>query len=118
MTRLFFVVAVLALLPGCAQRLYEWNNYDGSLYRYYKEPNSAEAFRASMEAHLNALEERKLRPAPGLYAELGTLYLERGDRLTAARYYEKERDAWPESRHLMDTMLAVLRKPTKGAEPK
>lgn len=118
MKRLLLVVAVLVMLPGCAQRLYEWNNYDAGLYRYYKEPNSAEGFRTSMEAHLKTLEERKLRPAPGLYAEIGTLYLERGDRLTAASYYQKERDAWPESRHLMDAMLSTLRKPVKGGESK
>lgn len=119
MTKLLLVIAVLVLLPGCApNRQYAWNNYDASLYRYYKEPNSAEAFRTSMEAHLKDLETNKLRPAPGLYAELGTLYLERGDRLTAAAYYQKERDAWPESRHLMDAMLANLEKMKRGADTK
>ena len=111
--------AVLVMLSGCAPaRQYEWNNYDASLYQYYKAPNSAEGFRTSMDAHLKDLESRKQRPAPGLYAELGTLYLESGDRLTAALYYRKERDAWPESRHLMDAMLASLDKMKKGADPK
>jgi hypothetical protein len=114
MKKLLLIIAVFPLFTGCASRQYEWNNYDAALYRYYKEPNSAEAFRTSMEAHLKDVEVRKLRPAPGLYAELGTLYLERGDRLTAAVYYQKERDAWPESRHLMDTLLASLEKMKRG----
>lgn len=118
MTKLLLAIAVIVVLPGCATRQYEWNNYDASLYRYYKDPTSGEAFRTSMESHLKTLEERKLRPAPGLYAELGTLYLERGDRATAATYYRKERDAWPESRHLMDAMLSNLDKMKKGVDAK
>jgi hypothetical protein len=108
----------LALLGGCAHKQYDWDNYDANLYRYYKDPSSAEAFRISLEAHLKTLEQAKGRPAPGLYAELGTLYLERGDRLTAAAYYRKERDTWPESRHLMDAMLSNLDKMTRGVPQK
>jgi hypothetical protein len=118
MSRILFILALSLLLPACATRQYEWDNYDARLYRYYKEPNSAEEFRVSMEAHLKMLEGKRQRPAPGLYAELGTLYLERGDRLTAATYYQKERDAWAESRHLMDVMLASLQRMQKGTEGK
>ena len=118
MTKLFLLIAVMVALPGCSTRQYDWNNYDAGLYQYYKDPTSVEAFRTSMEGHLKSLEEKKLRPAPGLYAELGTLYLERGDRLTAASYYRKERDAWPESRHLMDAMLSNLEKMKKGVDAK
>jgi hypothetical protein len=114
MTRLALIFAVTLLLSACVQKQkYEWNNYDTDLYRYYKDPTSAEKFRVGMEVHLKELEAKNQRPAPGLYAELGTLYLERGDRTTAAAYYVKERDAWPESRYLMETMLQSLQKPTK-----
>jgi hypothetical protein len=67
---------------------------------------------------LAELESRKVRPAPGLYAELGTLYLENGDRISAARYYTKERDAWPESRYMMDALLANLQKFSKEGQKK
>jgi hypothetical protein len=119
MKNLLIAFALLVLLPGCAAtRNYEWNNYDSGLYQYYKDPTSAEAFRTSMEMHLQAIEAKGARPAPGLYAELGTLYLERGDRLTATTYYRKERDAWPESRHLMDAMLSTLQRTPKGVDTK
>ncbi len=108
----------LLLLSGCATRMYEWNNYDMRLYQYYKDPASAEAFRIEMEAHLKDLEARNQRPAPGLYAELGTLYLQSGDKISAASYYGKERDAWPESRYLMDTLLTTLEKTSRKGEPK
>lgn len=118
MTKILLAAALILALPGCATQQYDWNNYDANLYRYYKDPTSAEAFRTTMEVHLRSLEEKKLHPAPGLYAELGTLYLERGDRDTAASYYRKERDAWPESRHLMDTMLSNLDKMKKRVNAK
>ena len=51
-------------------------------------------------------------PPPGLYAELGTLYLEAGDTQTAIDYYQKEQDAWPESQHLMTSLITTLSKGT------
>lgn len=112
MTRLLLaMLAITALLAGCAKPpRYSWGGYDSNLYGYYKNPNSAENFRTSMEAQFKELESRNQRPAPGLYAELGTLYLERGDRPMALSYYRKERDAWPESRYLMDVMIRNIEK--------
>lgn len=112
-------IALVLLVSGCANnRIYDWDNYDARLYKYYKEPASAQEFRVSMQEHFKTLESRNVRPAPGLYAELGTLYLEGGDRTTAAEYYRKERDAWPESRPMMDAMIANLQKPLKSKEEK
>jgi hypothetical protein len=108
-----FAAAALIVLSGCATRQYEWNNYDTRLYRYYKDPTSVEDFRVSLKTHLENLESRGMRPAPGLYAELGTLFLENGDEKTALIYYRKERDAWRESRYLMDTMIAAVEKRAK-----
>lgn len=118
MRTLLGLLLVALLTSGCVTRRYDWDNYDGRLYQYYKDPSSAENFRVSLEEHFKVLESRKLRPAPGMYAELGTLYLEQGDRQTAKTYYEKERDAWPESRYLMDAMLSQLQKPLKTMEQK
>jgi hypothetical protein len=116
------IIAILGtalLLAGCANKpsRYDWGGYDSSLYGYYKNPNSAEGFRVSMETQFKQLESRNQKPAPGLYAELGTLYLESGDRTTAATYYRKEHDAWPESRYLMDVMIKNLEKMTPGKKP-
>jgi len=118
MNKLFLALVVALVLPGCAKpRLYDWNSYDSNLFRYYKDPTSAEGFRVGMETQFKELEAKNLRPAPGLYAELGTLYLERGDRTTAASYYKKEHDAWPESRYLMKVMLSNLEKAATRAKP-
>jgi hypothetical protein len=112
-THALLAIFLIATLSGCVTRQYQWDNYDGRLYKMYKDPTSVEEFRVSLKAHLEGLEAKGLKPAPGLYAELGTLHLERGDDKTALVYYRKERDAWKESTYLMDTMIAALEKRPK-----
>ena len=93
------LVACLVSLCGCAApQRYKWAGYDELLYKSYKDPNQIEALREGLESNINALEQSKQRVAPGLYAELGTLYFQQGDSTTAAKYYVKERDTWPESK--------------------
>jgi hypothetical protein len=112
------LLAATALLAGCAKPMkYDWGGYDSGLYGYYKSPASADNFRVSLEEQVKAVEGRKMRPAPGIYAEIGTLYLEKGDRTTAATYYQKERDAWPESRYLMETLLKSLERMSVKPKP-
>lgn len=56
------------------------------------------------------MEAARQKVAPGLYAELGTLYLQAGDASRAVALYTKERDAWPESRGLMDALITNVGK--------
>jgi hypothetical protein len=99
-------LAAMTLLTGCAsQSLYQWGGYDQALYAGYKDTTKMEALRLKLEAHLSEIEKSKLKAAPGLYAELGTLYLQAGASDKALGYYAKERDAWPESRVLMTSLI-------------
>lgn len=100
--------AVLAL-TGCAQQgLYDWGGYSGLMYQNYKKPETVAANLATLQAHVTTLEGRKTKVAPGLYADLGTLYLQAGDQNRAVENYRKERAAWPESAGLMDAMIKNL----------
>ena len=54
--------------------------------------------------------------APGLYAELGTLYLQLGSAEKAIAMYKKERDAWPESKGLMTAMIQNLERRQKDKQ--
>ncbi len=99
----------LSLLTGCAAPgLYQWGGYDQALYAGYKDATKMEALRLKLEAHVGEMEKSRQRVAPGLYAELGTLYLQAGAQAKAIGYYAKERDAWPESRVLMTAMIQNL----------
>lgn len=106
------IVALLAaiLLAGCAQKrsLYDWQEYDRKLYGLYKDPTTSQAFVLALETQVRAAEQSGLRPPPGIYAEIGTLYLESGDAKTATSYYQKESAAWPESAPLMKQLIAAL----------
>lgn len=101
--------AALLMLGGCAQKgLYDWGGYSGLMYQNYKKPESVSANLVLLQTHVTALEGRSTKVAPGLYADLGTLYLQAGDRVRAVENYRKERAAWPESAGLMDGMIRNL----------
>lgn len=101
--------AALLMLGGCAQKgLYDWGGYSGLMYQNYKKPESVPANLVLLQTHVTALEGRSTKVAPGLYADLGTLYLQAGDRVRAVENYRKERAAWPESAGLMDGMIRNL----------
>jgi hypothetical protein len=96
------------LFTGCANRLYQWGEFGGfnsKLYQSYRNPEKTLEFRQELELHITKMDASKQRVAPGLYAELGTLHLQAGDSIKAVEMYTKERDAWPESRALMDTLI-------------
>lgn len=104
--RLLTVMAVSLLMSGCAQSRYAWNGYDDKLYNYYKTPAEADRF---MEGLYEVIQdgEASNRVPPGIYAEYGYLLYERGRYPEAVVWFRKERDKWPESRQLMDRMIAV-----------
>jgi hypothetical protein len=116
-----YSVAIALVLTGCAapnNRLYDWGGYDGLLYQSYKEPATVAANMQKLEEHIHKLEQSQQKVAPGLYADLGTMYLQTGDKEKARANFTKERELWPESRVLMDALLnnAALATTTKGAK--
>lgn len=107
--RLAIVVLTGLVLGGCAApSLYQWGGYERMLYQGYKDPAKMEALRLGLEAHISATEKTGQKLAPGLYAELGTLYLQGGASDKAIAMYSREREAWPESKGLMDAMIKNL----------
>ena len=110
-SRIFWLptLTALVLLTGCAAPgLYQWGGYDQGLYSGYKDVTKMEALRIKLEAHVGAMEKSNAKVAPGLYAELGTLYLQAGAPQKAIDFYTKERNAWPESQILMTSLIQNL----------
>lgn len=109
--KLVIIAAALAALAGCASTgLYDWGGYEDALYASYKDPAKVEALRTKLEAHIAAMESAGHKVAPGLYAELGTLYYQAGARSKAAEFYAKERQAWPESGQLMTALITNIQR--------
>ena len=120
MIRITLAVTASLALAGCAnQGLYQWGGYEDGLYAAYKDATKVEALRLKLEAHIQAMEQAGQKVAPGLYAEVGTLYLQAGQRQRAIAWYQRERQAWPESRQLMAAMIQNLERlearPAAGA---
>ena len=100
---------IAVVLSGCvASNKYNWNGYDKGLYDAYKDPSQITALQIKLQATVDALEQQKQKAPPGMYAELGTLYLQEGLTDKAKTYYAKEREAWAESKTLMDMLIKNL----------
>jgi len=99
-------IVLLVTLTGCAPTgLYKWGGYEQKLFSSYKDPTQVENLRVLLESHIAEMDGSGQKVAPGLYAELGTIYLQVGTTDKAIAMYSKERDAWPESRGLMTAMI-------------
>ena len=114
MTRILQTAILAIILSGCATpKMYEWGGYDELMYQQYKDPSMALGVREGLESHILYLEEGKQRVPPGVYAEVGTFYLQAGDTEKALQMYRRERAYWPESKSLMDAMIANLERSTR-----
>jgi len=105
------VLPLVMVLVACAPKsMYQWGGYEDSLYKGYKEPEKMNALRTSLESHLVKLKTSGEKAPPGMNAEVGTLYLQAGDKANAATFYDQERNAWPESKPLMDVLIQNINK--------
>jgi hypothetical protein len=95
--RSIYTVMLALALSGCASKgLYEWGGYDAVLYNSYKDPTTVAANMLRLETHIQQLEQGKRKVPPGLYADLGMLQLQSGDKEHAQANFRKERELWPE----------------------
>lgn len=101
------LLSVSVFLTGCqtSQGLYNWGGYEDSLYEYYKDPAEQEVLAKRL---MTLIEDETARIPPGIYAEYGTLLLQQGKTDEAIIFFEKEKELWPESQALMDTMINAL----------
>jgi hypothetical protein len=106
--RLMCTLLCALALTGCATNnkgMYDWGGYDAMLYNGYKDPTTVGANIQKLEAHIQKLEQGKTKVPPGMYADLGTLELQAGDKDKARANFVKERDLWPESASLMNALI-------------
>jgi len=106
----FVALALTAFaLGGCAaQPIYHWGGYESMLYAGYKDPAKMEEMKLGLERYIAEMDKSGQKIAPGLLAELGTLYLQSGSSDKAIAMYKRERDTWPESKVLMSAMIQNL----------
>lgn len=101
-------LSVSLLLMACAAPAkYNWGNYEGSLYSYYKDTSKSAEHAAELQRTIADSEATGKPIAPGLYAEYGFLMLQEGKSKDAISQFEKEKAKWPESTYLMDNLIRI-----------
>lgn len=113
------VLVLLGLgLSGCAQKsIYAWGPYEDGLYESYKYPDRMETFLKRLETHVIKASQDGQKVPPGVYSEMATIYLQAGNSVKAIELYEKEGLEWPESRRLMQALVASVKtKEQKNSE--
>ena len=98
-----------AAVTGCAPRpLYDWGRYEESLQASYVSHDDDQVW-SGLEATVTAAERSRHRLPPGACAEYGFALYRRGDRDRAITYFEREAQLFPESKPLMDKLIAKIR---------
>ena len=110
MKKLISLSICFFFLAGCAattKPLYTWKNYSESLYQFKKEPGD-ETFAAHKQTLHEIIEEsskQETRVPPGVYAELGLMYLKENNTVEAIKFFQLEETTYPESAVLMSRMI-------------
>ncbi|MES1981605.1 MAG: DUF4810 domain-containing protein [Pseudomonadota bacterium] len=115
--RLVALAFTALVLSGCAtqsRHTYDWDGYDSMLYAGYKDPARMQEMKLELERHIAEMDRSGQKIAPGLLAELGTLYLQSGSSDQAIMMYGRERDTWPESQGLMTAMIKNIERRKKA----
>ncbi|MEJ2468715.1 MAG: DUF4810 domain-containing protein [Campylobacterales bacterium] len=104
------IAAAAVMMSGCAQKkpLYNYGTYSESYYEHKQEMTDDSALalqKAIEEAIENAKEGTSGRVPPGMYANLGYLYLKSGNSKQAIASFNKEKTIYPESAHFMDRLI-------------
>ncbi|MEI7703470.1 MAG: DUF4810 domain-containing protein [Deltaproteobacteria bacterium] len=104
----FAILALAAATAACATSTtgYRWGNYDEALYAHYKNPQDQKAYLAALKAVIQETDRAGTKIPPGIYAEYGFALYESGSTADAITYFQREANAWPESKPFMEKMIA------------
>lgn len=110
-----FVLAIivssgLIFSLGCAtqKQLYYFGDYSQTLYKSAKDQNDESLLKHKQELEeiISESEKRNLVVPPGIYAELGYLYLKANNANEAIAFFNKESEVYPESKYFMDRLIS------------
>ncbi len=98
----------VAALTGCqsTKPLYHYGSYQANVYEHFKNEDSAVTQEIeALEQTISETSRNKLQVGPGIYAHLGYLYLQSGQRDTGISYLQKEQQLYPESAKFIEFLL-------------
>ncbi|WP_298955931.1 DUF4810 domain-containing protein [uncultured Campylobacter sp.] len=111
------LAAAAVIFCGCGggtrNQIYYWDgSYTDSTYQYLKQEGDVGEQIEALEKSIQKAYEKGLKVPPGLYSHLGLLYLSAGNGARARENFEKEAQAFPESKPFLTfvTNPAALKK--------
>lgn len=117
--QLIFSAALALSLAGCQKSLYDWGCYEDSVWTIYAPASTDQTTVGNQiqtlekEIQLTRSSEKPdevSRVPPGKYAHLGYLYAMQGDKDSAVRCFNSEKQLYPESTRFVDGMVSRLNK--------
>jgi len=101
--------AIALLISGCSGKkpMYEYSNYSESYYQL-KQTGDAEStaqWKTSLEDSIEKSNALAIRVPPGIYANLGYLYLKVNDTQKAIAFFKMEKALYPESGVFMNNLI-------------
>ncbi|MES2661745.1 MAG: DUF4810 domain-containing protein [Pseudomonadota bacterium] len=124
MKLIFLNILVFAIFSvGCAMMPpsgYYWGHYSETLYAYKKAPSpeTLKSHQKEIEEILSFSKQSNRLPPPGLTAELGQIFLNRGDKVQAVAYFQAEAQHFPESLLLMQHLIQQVSSTNTESKPK
>lgn len=113
--RLVLGILFLLFAAGCqtARPLYFWGHYEATLYQGYSNPGkvSSDEQMLKLQEDVTKATAAGLPVHPGLHAQIGFLYFEKGQTEAARKEFEIEKSLFPEAAVLMDRMLQKIQPP-------
>ncbi len=116
---LFVSATLLASCTTPSPSGFYWGRYPQTLYAYKKKPSPPTRMQHQNELMrlIDYANSHNTRVPPGVYAELGKLYLDQGDEPIAFNYFQKEQQLYPESRVLFTQIQQPKQSPKAVAIP-
>jgi len=105
---------------GTRNQIYYWDgSYTDSTYQYLKQEGDVGEQIEALEKSIQKAYEKGLKVPPGLYSHLGLLYLSAGNGARARENFDKEAQAFPESKPFLTfvTNPAALKKAETASKP-
>lgn len=110
MKLMILAISVLAMLvSGCATQkpMYEYGTYSENFYGMKKDAGAetSEEWKTALEEIITTSNAQALRVPPGVYANLGYIYLKANNTEKAIAYFEEEKKTYPESGIFMTSLI-------------
>lgn len=104
---LLVLLPIIIMATSCApKRMYYWGDYSETLYGYRKYPNEETLLKHKqmLESIVEESNKGNARVPPGVYAELGYIYLKENNNKEAIKYFHLEEQIYPESKVFMQRL--------------